>query len=84
MTRRKLSLGAFPVDGCDPFATCCLFLHVQANGEMHIEGMIRMPYSDRPKRGGGKAIPRSWLSLSTVGRVGQLVHAIRVQRRQRG
>lgn len=66
MKTRKWSLGAFPVNGCDPFATMCMFARVREDGRLDFEAFIRIPFSDRPKRGGGKVVPRSWLAESTV------------------
>jgi hypothetical protein len=63
MKARKFSLGSFPVNGCDPFGSMCLFLRVSPAGELRLEGMIRVPFSDRPIRGGGKGVPRSWLDV---------------------
>jgi hypothetical protein len=69
MHRKEIrwSLGSFP-SGAGKFSTMCLFVHVSEHGQVHLEGLIRMPYSDRPKRGGGIGIPRSFLDMARVSR----------------
>lgn len=39
------------------FGTFCLSVRVTATGKARNVAMVRKPYSDRPRRGGGKAVP---------------------------
>lgn len=53
---RKIHAFAFPVGGSE-FCIAQMFVRVAKNGRVNLDGMVRMPYSNRPKRGGSRAIP---------------------------
>lgn len=40
----------------------CLFVRVTATGKTRLVGMLREPYSSRPRVGGGRAVP--WKALN--------------------
>lgn len=65
MRARKVWLCTFSVP--EPYySSLCLFMAVSRTGHIRFEGMLRMPYSDRPKRGGGKGVPQAFLNVSPV------------------
>lgn len=58
---RSLAVARFPVMG-SKLSTFCLFVEVSPTGRVRHKGMIRAPASDRPKKGGGRAVPSTALN----------------------
>jgi hypothetical protein len=56
MKRRALPMISFPA-GDGAFSTFCLSVRVYHTERVELQGFIRMPYSNRPKEGGGIAVP---------------------------
>lgn len=53
--RKSIAIARFSV--MDEFNTFCLGVRVNGIGNVHVIGMVRIPYNKRPKRGGGRAVP---------------------------
>lgn len=56
MKRKTLKPIAFPM-GDGEFSSMSIGVRVHESGLIELTGLIRMPYSNRPKEGGGIAIP---------------------------
>lgn len=64
MTKRKtLRPVAFPC-GDGQHSTFILGVRVRENGGIELTGLIRMPYHNRPKEGGGIAVPYKALNVN--------------------
>ena len=64
MRRKALAPIAFPC-GDGPFSTLILGCRVHESGFVELTGFLRMPYSNRPKVGGGWAIPYRALNVNS-------------------
>lgn len=82
MTTRRKSLApiAFPC-GDGAHSTFVLGVRVHSTGFVELTGLIRMPYSNRPKVGGGIAVPYRALNVNTDDSkpIGPIFKALRVK-----
>jgi hypothetical protein len=64
MKRKALAPIAFPIEN-GPHSTFILGTRVHASGFIEMTGLLRMPYQNRPRYGGGIAIPYSALNVTS-------------------
>lgn len=63
MKRKTLPPFSIPV-GHDKFSSMSIGVRVHQTGLIELTGLIRMPYSNRPKEGGGIAVPYRALNVN--------------------